>query len=229
MPCFPGAALLCAAALESALARTGRLPAWVRGVALGAIALVGGAGVAVAALGGRPLPREPEVAIPGLFGAALVAIAAAAALAWRARPAPRERVAVLVATLAAAYLAVFALAFPAFEPSKSPRPIAAAAAAQTGPGEPIGLYRHEPMLGALAFYSKRRIVHMVTEDDLRKFLAEGGRVVATRWSHIEALERVAEFQVVSTFRSGRRSYLIAVARGAPAAAASATEAPRGAG
>jgi 4-amino-4-deoxy-L-arabinose transferase-like glycosyltransferase len=229
LPCFPGVAIVCAAALESALSRTGRLPAWVRRLALGAIALVGAAGVAVAALGGRPMPREPEVAIPGLFGAALVAIAAAAALAWRARRTARERLAVLIATVATAYLAVFVLAFPAFEPSKSPRPIAAAAAAATRVGEPIGLYRHEAMLGALAFYSQRRIVHMETEDELREFLAQGGRVVTTRVSHRRALERVAKFEVISTFRSGRRQYLVTVARGEPAVAAPAFEAPPGAG
>jgi 4-amino-4-deoxy-L-arabinose transferase-like glycosyltransferase len=230
LPCFPGAALVCAAALESALARTGRLSAGVRRAALALIALVGVAGVAVAVLGGRPLPREPEVAIPGGFGVALVAIAVAAALAWRARRAPRERVAVLIATLAAAYLAVFVLAFPALEPSKSPRAIAAAAAAAASrPGESIGLFRHEPMLGALAYYSQRRIVHMESDDELRAFLAQGGRVVATRVSHRKALARAGDFEVISTFRSGRRQYLITVLRGAPDVAAPPAEAPPGAG
>jgi hypothetical protein len=183
----------------------------------------------VAALGGRPLPREPEVAIPGMFGATLAVIAAAAALAWRSRSAPRERLAVLVATLAAAYLAVFALAFPAFEPSKSPRPIAVALAAATREDEPIGLYRHEAMLGALAFYSQRRVVHMRTEAELREFVAQGGRVVATRVSHRNALERVADFEVISAFRSGRRQYLVTVVRGQPDVAAPAPEATPGAG
>jgi 4-amino-4-deoxy-L-arabinose transferase-like glycosyltransferase len=227
LPAFPGAALLCAAALESWLARSGTISRRASRAALGFFAALGVVGLVVALLGGRPLPAEPAVSIPGGFGIALAAAALVAALAWRTiarRGTPVEGgVGVLVALVATVELAVFTLLHPAFEPTKSARPIAEAALAVTEPGTRFGLYRHSAMLGGLVFYGGQPVARLGNEDDVRRFLEGGGRVIAAQAHALERLQRVAPFEVVASQRSGKRRYL--VLRVQPEASASARRGP----
>jgi 4-amino-4-deoxy-L-arabinose transferase-like glycosyltransferase len=212
LPCFPAAALLCAAALEGWLARRASLGALARrGLAAG-LAVIAALGAFVLVVAGDPVPRAGEVVWPGAFGAALLTIALAAAAATRAlarggarRAAP---LAVALAAVAAVELAVFALLLPAFEPEKSPRPIAEAAAARVPEGEAIGLFGHTAMLGGLNFYGHRRVALHRDVAGLRAYLEGGGRVIATRARHLDRLGELGPVEEVARFRSGRRAYVL---------------------
>lgn len=215
LPSFPALALLCGAALERWLARIPELPRNAVRAFAGLLALLIAGGVAIVALGGRPLPQEPSVTIPGAFGAALLGLAVATWLLGRRLRAPAGRVALAVGLVGALELAVFTLLHPAFDPSKSARPIADSAAALVGEQEPIGLYHHKAMVGGLAFYSGRRIERLQTPEDVERFRAAGGRVIAAKASLHSAIEKGGDFEVVSEHRGGKRRYLVlrAVDRG----------------
>ena len=214
LPCFPAAALLCAAALDAWLGRRASLSSvGARSLAAGlvAIALLG---VFVLLFAGEPIPMAGEAVWPGVFGTGLVAAALLAALAWRmlARRGARlaAPLAVGVATLAAVELAAFDLLLPAFESEKSPRPIAEAAAALVPDGERIGLFGHTAMLGGLNFYGHRRVDLREDAAGLRAYLDGGGRVIATRAKHRGRLESLEPLDEVARFRSGRRAYVLLV-------------------
>lgn len=212
IPCFPAAALLCAAALESWLGRRAELGVWLRRGLAAAFALVAAVGVAFLVRSGAPFPRAPEVATPGAFGAALVVLALLAAGCWLLLARRGARLAgplvATVALVATVELAVFDLLHPAFEPLKSPRPIAEAAAALVPEGGRIGLYGHSAMIGGLAFYGHRRVAYTEEVSGVRDFFAEGGRVLATRTRNLRRLGAVVDLEEVARFRSGRRSYSV---------------------
>ncbi len=214
LPCFPAAALLCAASLEAWLGRRASLSSLARrglGLAFASLAVIG---IVLLGLAGEPVPRTGEVFWPGAFGAGLLGIALAGALAgWiLARRGARlaAPLAVAVATVAAVELAVLDLLLPAFEPEKSPRPIAEAAAALVPEGERIGLLGHTAMLGGLNFYGHRRVDPSQDAAGLRAYLDGGGRVIATKAKHVDRLEGLGELDEVARFRSGSRAYLLLV-------------------
>ena len=208
LPSFPALALLCGAALERWLTRRSALPQSAERAFAGLLALLAAGGTAILALAGRPLPPEPSVALPGAFGALLVAVAFASwALARRLR-APTARVALAIGLVGAVELAVFTLLHPAFDPSKSARPIADSAGALLGDREHIGLYRHQAMIGGLAFYSGRQIEKLRTTADVERFVSEGGRVIAAKANMRREIEEGGDFEIVSEHRAGKRRYLV---------------------
>lgn len=122
---------------------------------------------------------------------------------------------------------------PALDPEKSPRPIAEALDRAARPGEPVGLFAQRTRLGGVLFYlahrereleraperdarpaadrgtwRTRRVVALETGDDVRDFIAHGGRVVAVRVDSARALEAIARIRVIERVRAGRRAQWI---------------------
>jgi 4-amino-4-deoxy-L-arabinose transferase-like glycosyltransferase len=207
LPAFPAVSLLVADALLALAGAAGeRIPRWIARLAggVGALVVLGAAAAAVSGAAG-------EVAVPIAFGAAAALAIAAAAAAFRALPreAYARRIGVMVAGVLAVELAVFHVLLPAQQAAKSPRPIAEAAAAATRPGERIGLVGDAQKLAGLAYYGGRRITTLDTPDDVRRFLADGGRVFVGRSRKFDRVEAVTPFEIVATLRGDDREWLVA--------------------
>ena len=144
-----------------------------------------------------------------MVGIALAASAAWLAAARTSRAAPAQ-LAVVVGGLAALYLAVFALAFPAFDAEKSPRPISQAAALITPHDQPIAVFDHRAMAGAIAYYGRREVATLRSAESVREFLAGGGRAIIVRARKLERLQALVDAPLVvrATTRSGRRELLV---------------------
>ncbi len=220
LPAFPAAALLCGDALALALAERHAVPHWasrVAAVLAGALVLAGlGAGAALV-VGDLPVATAPAAG----FAAAVVASAVTAALAWRALQrrgaTPAAYAACAVGVVFAVEAASFFLLYPAMDPEKSPRPVALAAAAHTPPDQPIGLVGDRPKLPGFAYYGLRRIVHLDTSDDVRDFLADGGRTLLVRRHKLERIEAVTPVEIHAAEREGRRQFVVVSPRAGVAA------------
>jgi 4-amino-4-deoxy-L-arabinose transferase-like glycosyltransferase len=209
LPAFPALALLVADAVG--LLAAGGLPRWIARVAaaVAAAAALGAVALAIAGAAG-------EVAVPVGFAAAVALAVAAAALAWRRLREPGQRVAVLVAAVLAIELAAFHALLPAQEADKSPRPIAEAVAAATRPDERVGLVGDAQKLAGIAYYGRRRVATLDTADEVRAFLAGGGRVFVGRSRKFDRVAEVTAYDVLATLRGEDREWIVARARAAGA-------------
>ncbi|HEY8156998.1 MAG TPA: glycosyltransferase family 39 protein [Myxococcota bacterium] len=203
LPAFPAAALLCADAVVSALREGARPPRWVPPLLAGAAALV--------LLAGLAAPRVASrfgIDLPAGFAPSWLALGGASALAYRAaRASWLRRAGVVVAGVALAELLVFGGLFPALDVEKSPRSIARAAAELAGPGESVGVTRGT-LVGALAYYGRRRVTELETPEAILRFLASGGRVIVTEARNLDRLEAVAPVEVRFRVRQGRRALVV---------------------
>ncbi|MBW2272765.1 MAG: glycosyltransferase family 39 protein [Deltaproteobacteria bacterium] len=221
VPVYPALALLCGVALERSLARRSELPALVSGGLAGLAALLAATGIFLAANGGLSIAAAPGFTLSAGFGVLVAGIALAAAMAWWAaarhrRPAA-ARVGVVVGGLVLLYLALFIGVFPGFEGEKSPRPISVAAAELTPPGEPIAVFDHREMAGAIAYYGRRPVATLRSQASVRAFLAGGGRAIIVKARKLERLESIAGGPLVvrARARSGRRELLVVGPQMAP--------------
>jgi len=207
LPIFPWLALLAGAALDLAL--SGRLevpPRLVRlgrfgAAALGGVVGISGLGIAVASLLGLEIAGST---LPASLGAALAG-AGALVLAAARLGQSRGSAALCVAGAAIALAALFQLALPALDARKSARPIAQEAARLAPSGSAIGVFHHEALIGAMAYYGGGHPVRFVREaPELRRFLAEGGRVVVARNRFEEELAAAAGLHPQRSWRAGER-------------------------
>ena len=227
VPAFPAAALLCADACIRGLAGRTTLPR-LASVVAGLIALLAatvGVEAISAGLGRSLVPIEswremlPELRGVYLvaFGSALIGVAAGGLVAWlvglRNRAPLLGYAAISVATVFGIELAVFTLLYPALDPIRSARPIAEAAARVTEVGEPIGLVGDRSMVGGLAYYSKRRIEALKSEDDVRGFLDRGGRTFVIKRRKLERVETHTPVEIKGSARTGWREVLVVVPAG----------------
>jgi 4-amino-4-deoxy-L-arabinose transferase-like glycosyltransferase len=207
LPAFPALCLLVADALLLLAAAAGaRVPRWVVRLAAGVGAALALGAVALAVQG-----AAGEVAVPAAFAACVIAAVLLAAVAFRALPAGAvgARLGALVAGALAIELAGFHVLLPAQEASKSPRPIAEAAAAATRPGERVGLVGDAQKLAGIAYYGGRRVATLDSDDDVRRFLAEGGRIFVGRSRKLERVSAVTRYEVVATLRGEGREWIVA--------------------
>jgi 4-amino-4-deoxy-L-arabinose transferase-like glycosyltransferase len=203
LPAFPAAALLCADAVVSALA-AGARPSRSASALLAASAAL----ILLGGLAAPPLASRFGVDAPAGFAVLWLAVGCSAALAFRAaRPSWLRRAGVVVASVALAELLVFACFFPALDVEKSPRGVATAAAALTPPGESIGVTRGT-LVGALAYYGRRRVTAIETPEAIAGFLASGGRVIVTEARNLDRLEAVAPVEIRYRARHGRRALVV---------------------
>jgi hypothetical protein len=173
-----------------------------------------GLGIYLAARGGFSLEAAPGFALSAGVGITIAGIALAATAAWwiaARRPGPAgTQIGVVLGTLAALYLLVFVGVFPGFEGEKSPRPISEAAARLTPPGEPIAVFAHREMAGAIAYYGRRPVATLHSEESVRHYLAGGGRAIIVKARKLEWLREIAgePLLVRARARSGRREVLV---------------------
>lgn len=229
LPAFPALALLCAGGLERWLAGRARAPKRLAFFALAIGALFALLGALALQLGsGAPLPglfktrwlgrwvgpgdlADIDLGLLRSFALTLFGAIVVAAVAWlalrRARSSALRFVFVPIGLAYAALFAAFAQLFPAIDPLRSVRPIAAAAAARTPAGAPIGLYDEHNLVGGLAYYASREhpIVELATPADVSAFFRAGGRVIVARE---RKLEGASLGEVVARFRSGERSVVL---------------------
>jgi len=223
LPAFPALALLLADALCRVLAGRTRLPrVLAAGLAIGA-GLVGtaSAGALGIALFGpsfektRVLSSELERGLLGAFGAVALAASVAGAAAWivtrRHATAALRRLAIPVVCVYCIELAAFQLLYPALDASRSPRAIAAAAAAATPEGDPIGLVSDPAMIGGLAYYGGRRVAPLRSPASIRAFLDAGGRTFVLKERKLERVSALTPVEVVGRSRTGRRAVVVVVA------------------
>jgi 4-amino-4-deoxy-L-arabinose transferase-like glycosyltransferase len=211
LPAFPAAALLCADAALSALRAGARPPRWVAILLAVAAALLLLAGLAI-----PWVASHFGVAVPTLFAALWLALAGAALLAFRAAgPSWLRRSVVVVTSVALAELLVFALLLPALDPEKSPRAVAEAAAAWAPPEAGIGVTRGT-LVGALAYYGRRRVSALETPEAILRFVAAGGRVIVAEGRNLGSLEAVVPVEVRFRARHGRRELVVVTATPPPA-------------
>lgn len=167
------------------------------------------------------------------FGIALVSVVIGALAGWLVLVRVRARgpafAGLLVAAAFAVHLAIRGLLFPAIEPIDSPRPIAAAAAAVTPEGEPIGLVGDESMTGALLYYGERRVANLDGPEDVRRFLASGGRTFVVKRSKLERVTEVTPVEVVARARTGRREVVVVRPSAAPSGEGAREDSAGGAG
>jgi 4-amino-4-deoxy-L-arabinose transferase-like glycosyltransferase len=211
LPAFPAAALLCADAVLSAL-RAGARPArWVAILLAVAAALLLLAGLAI-----PWVASQFGVAVPTAFAALWLALAGAALLSFRAAgPSWLRRSVVVVTSVALAELLVFALLLPALDPEKSPRTVAEAAAAWAPPEAGIGVTRGT-LVGALAYYGRRRVSALETPEAILRFVAAGGRVIVAEGCNLGSLAAVVPVEVRFRARHGRRELVVVTATPPPA-------------
>jgi 4-amino-4-deoxy-L-arabinose transferase-like glycosyltransferase len=216
LPAFAPAALLCGDALVRALLSRRALP---RAVTLAAAALA--AVACVLAVGEIVIDEVRGIALPDALGAAVLATVITAAGAWaaagRAASPARLRAGIAIAALFAVELSVFALLLPAVNVEKSYRSIAVAAAAEAGEGGRVGLMRDRPMLGGLLYYGGRPVVLLKSPEELRAFIAEGGRAIVVKAKKLDQVETVAPVEVKARTHSGWREMLVVTPKGAPPA------------
>jgi hypothetical protein len=203
LPAFPAAALLCADAVVSALRAGEGPPRWASRLLAASATLLLLAGLAAPRIASRF-----GVEVPLRFALLWAALGCAAALAFHlARPSWPRRACVVVASVALAELLIFTCLFPALDVEKSPRQVAMQAAALTGPGESVGVTRGT-LVGALAYYGRRRVTELETPEAVAAFLASGGRVIVTEARNLDRLEAVAPVEVRFRARKGRRTLLV---------------------
>ena len=65
---------------------------------------------------------------------------------------------------------------------------------------PIGLVGNEAKLGGIAFYSDRRVVALSSADDIRGFLAAGGRTLVLKARKLDRVEEVTSVEVRAQIR-----------------------------
>ncbi len=118
----------------------------------------------------------------------------------------------VIALVALIELLLATLVAPRLEAEKSPRPIAERATALTDENERIGVYRLEPLEGALAYYGGREITPLSDEAGLARFLATGGRIVLLRARHFDDLGAELGLESLARFRSGARQLTLATTR-----------------
>lgn len=221
LTCYPAVALLAADATVRALRGREAIPQWIRIALAAAAALLAIGSIVVAAA-----PVLPNIDVPASFALSMLAILVAAALAVRAARGGLAQTSLVVGAIFALELVVFLLFFPALEAEKSPRLVAESAASLTVPGTPIGLVESQPLVGALAYYSGRRIEQIGPAEELRRYFEEGGRVAVIREEAFERAEAGAFAEVRARFRSGRRA-LVVVTERAEVAAPEGTPQPSG--
>jgi 4-amino-4-deoxy-L-arabinose transferase-like glycosyltransferase len=207
LPLLPAVALLIADSLGRWVEQARRIPVafHVATGVLGAALVAGGVFVALR----NPLHDERASLIAGGAVITTVGVAFLAQLAlWRARARLRLRLAVPVAAVWALLLVIFCVAYPAFDPEKSPRPIAEAAAALTPEGESIGLIGDIQMAGGLVYYADRHIEALKDAEDIRRFLAAGGRAIVVEERKRDRIDAVTPVEVIFRARDGRRAVLV---------------------
>jgi len=215
LPAFPAAALLGADAVVGALLAGARPPRLASLVLAASAALL-----LLAGLAAPSLASHYGVDLPIHFAGLWLALAAAASFAFRAAgPSWRRRSAVVVASVALAELLAFAVVLPALDREKSPRGVAEAAAALTQPEEKLGVTRGT-LVGALAFYGRRRVAEIETPEAILRFLASGGRVIVTEGRNLGQLESLVPVEVRFRARHGRRELVVVTATPPPAPAPS---------
>ncbi len=214
LPAFAPAALLCGDALARALLARWALPRAVT-VAVAALAAV----ACVLAVGEIVIGEVRGVPLPDALGAAVLATVIGAAGAWaaagRAASPARVRAGIAIAALFVLELSVFALLLPAVNVEKSYRSIAVAAAAEAGEGRRVGLMRDQPMLGGLLYYGGRPVALLESPEDLRAFIAGGGRAIVVKAKKLDQVQAVAPVEVKARARSGRREMLVVTPKGTP--------------
>ena len=207
LPLLPAVAMLIADALGRWVETAHRIPVAFH-VATGVL------GAALVAGGGFVALRDPlhDEAASLVAGGAVIMIVATAGIAqlalWRARARLRLRLAIPVIAVWALLLVIFTVAYPAFDPEKSPRVIAEAAAELTPEGESIGLIGSVQMAGGLVYYGDRHIATLDDSEDIRRFLADGGRAIVVEEKKRERIDVVAPVEVRFRARSGRRAVLV---------------------
>ena len=207
LPLLPAVALLIADALGRWAQSAHRIPIAFH-VATGVLAAALVAGGVFVALR-NPLRDETASLIAGTAVIAIVGVAVVAQLMlWRARARLRLRLAIPVIAVWALLLVIFTVAYPAFDPEKSPRPIAEAAAALTPAGESIGLIGDIQMAGGLVYYGNRHIATLEDSEDIRRFLAAGGRAIVVEEKKRERIDAVAPVEVRFRAREGSRAVLV---------------------
>jgi 4-amino-4-deoxy-L-arabinose transferase-like glycosyltransferase len=149
------------------------VPRWLRVSVPLAAGLAALAGLACLASGGVA-PLES----PARFGVLLAAGPLAALLlerALRVQTTEREaRVAAGFCVLFAIELAVYGGLHPALDARNSPRAVAAAAAAATAPGEPIGVYRNDTLAAGIHYYARHPVRDLHEPRDVADFVRQGG-------------------------------------------------------
>jgi len=215
LPAFPAAILLGADAVVTALL-AGARPSRLVSIALAASAAL----LLFAGLAAPSLASHYGVDAPVHFAALWLALGGAALLAFRAAGSSwLRRSAVVVASVALAELLAFAVFFPALDPEKSPRGVAQAAAALTRPEEELGVTRGT-LVGALAFYGRRRVAEIETPEAIARFLASGGRVIVTEGRNLSRLQSLVPVEVRFRTRHGNRELVVVTAAPPPAPAPS---------
>ena len=64
------------------------------------------------------------------------------------------------------------------------------------------------LVGALAYYGRRRVTELETPEAIAAFLASGGRVIVTEARNLDRLEAVAPVEIRFRARQGRRALLV---------------------
>jgi 4-amino-4-deoxy-L-arabinose transferase-like glycosyltransferase len=227
LPAFPALALLLADAVCRELAGRSSVPRSLGAGLAAGTALVAAASAAAIALASVPASfgRRAAAMVATLdrgdllaFGCAALGVTLAGLAAWivtrRHGTAGLRRLAIPVVGAWAVELAAFQLLYPALDAARSPRPIAAAAAAATPVGEPIGLVSDRSMLGGLAYYGGRRIVPLRSSESIRAFLDGGGRTFVVKERKLARVTALTPVREVGRARAGRRAVVVVVADGA---------------
>lgn len=215
LPVFPGVAILCGAALEDWFERHPARSSGLTVTFAGLVALLtlGGAALWLGAADG--FQASAGFAPPRSFAGLLIAIAGLALAAWillaRRVASARRAMACIAGTVFAVDLALFSLLLPHYDGEKSPRPIAEAAVALAAPGEPVAVFRHSALLGGIAYYGGHPTLALEGAEDVRDFLADGGRVMIAREQQLESLRELAPVVVRASLRSGRRAMVVVIA------------------
>src|SRR5262245_34915674 len=223
LPAMPAATLLTGDTLLLLLTGRAELSRrWAAGAAAiaAAAAAVGARLVVASHIGG--------IAIPRTVGVALVALVAMASLAWRvvprvaaaamrvdaaaiptglARPVA-ARLGVAIAATFAFELWVFHVMLPSVDHDRSARDIALTAAARLPPGGRVGVWSHPPLLAALQYYGGRPVEELGSADELRDFLARGGRVIVAEREKLKRALAAAPLEIQARAWTGRRGVFL---------------------
>jgi 4-amino-4-deoxy-L-arabinose transferase-like glycosyltransferase len=150
------------------------------------------------------LPIEPAFAL--LFAATLARWLA------DATPSAARRLVAIAGFVAIVQLVAYAWWLPSRNAIESPKPLALAAAAIARPDETIGAYRAADLANALAYYGEHPLDLFRTEDGLRAFLENGGRVLLFEAHRRAEVERLADVGVRSEVHVAGEDWIVATIR-----------------
>jgi 4-amino-4-deoxy-L-arabinose transferase len=97
---------------------------------------------------------------------------------------------------------------PALDARNSPRAVAEAAGGATPDGAAIGVFRHEPLIGPLRYYGRRRVAPLEQPEEVAHFFAQGGRALVIEDEDLALLGDAARFRVLARERIRQRVVLV---------------------